>query len=71
MPTQDTLTLAEVMFHAEQFCCRVEAAFARHSWLSGEDAEELRLKLGQARNILAELQRSFDGGRCGSGGERC
>ncbi len=47
MPTQDTLTLAEVMFHAEQFCCRVEAAFAGHGLLRGEDAEELRLSVPQ------------------------
>ena len=56
---EDTLTLAELMFHAEQFCVRVEAALA-DAPPALEDRDELRLKLGQCHNLLAELQTMFE-----------
>jgi len=57
--SEEVLTLAELMFHAEQFCLRVDAV-VRQSASKDEDCEELRLKLGQCRNLLAELQHAFD-----------
>jgi len=56
---EDTLTLYELMFKAEQFCSRVEAAMADAPPDLEED-EELRLKIGQCHNLLAELQKAYN-----------
>ena len=59
--TEDTETLAELMLHADQFCSKVEEAtkdvapIAEHS--------DLRIKIGQIRNQLAQLQEIFDDGK--------
>ena len=56
--SEDSETVAELMLHAEQFCSRVEEAtkdvapIAEHS--------ELRIKIGQIRNQLAQLQEIFN-----------
>lgn len=59
MDPTGTQTLAELLFHAEQFCLRVDKARDDRA-LSSADGEELRLKIGQARNIIAVLQQAFD-----------
>ena len=57
----DNLTLVELMFHAEQFCARIESVIADCAPASvPEDDEELRLKIGACRNILALLQADLD-----------
>jgi hypothetical protein len=59
--SEDSETVAELMLHAEQFCSRVEEAtkdvapIAEHS--------ELRIKIGQIRNQLTELQEIFNDGK--------
>ena len=59
--TEDTETLAELMLHADQFCSKVEEAtkdvapIVEHS--------DLRIKIGQIRNQLAQLQEIFDDGK--------
>jgi hypothetical protein len=58
MNTEDTLTLAELMLHAEQLCATVEAAIKDTAPVSNE--EELRSKIGQCRNMLAVLQDYFN-----------
>ncbi len=55
----ESLTLAELMFHAEQFCLRVEAAVADCA-PQPDDDEELRSKIGQCRTIIAHLQELYD-----------
>lgn len=54
----DTTVLVELMLNAEQLCAILEKP--RDKVPSDRDAEELRLKLGQARNALARLQSRFD-----------
>ena len=56
---EDTLTLTELLLHAEQFCRKVEAA-AAVSTLTADEVAELRLKISQARNVLSLLQRAFE-----------
>lgn len=57
--SEDSLTLVELMFHAERFCLKVESAiFDRVP--SSKDDEELGLKIGQCRNLLQRLQESFE-----------
>ena len=60
MPDEDTLTLAELMLHAEQFCAAVEVLGRNMN--AREDAAELRLKISQCRGFLATLQTSYDDG---------
>lgn len=57
--SEDTATLAELMLHADQFCAGVESAVKAAPQDHLKD-EELRLKIGQCRNILARLQGFFD-----------
>ncbi len=61
MADEDSLTLVELMLHADQFCSEIEAG--GKSILSGEDQTELRLKISQCRGFLAELQRIFEDGK--------
>ena len=56
---EDTLTLAELLLHAERFCLRVEAAVA-DSAPAPEEQTELRLKISQCRGLLARLQQAYD-----------
>jgi hypothetical protein len=56
--SEDTLTLAELMLHAEQFCARVEGA-AKDVAPSLEE-KELRAKIGQCRTQLGYLQNLFN-----------
>ena len=56
---EDTLTLTELLFHAEQFCLRIETAVADSAPAPDED-EELRLKIAQCRGLLALLQKAFE-----------
>ncbi len=60
MADEDSLTLVELMLHADQFCSEVEAGGKSIS--SVEDRAELRLKISQCRGFLAELQRIFEEG---------
>jgi hypothetical protein len=53
------MTLVEVMLHAERFCLEVENAL-KDVGPNAEEDEELRLKIGQCRNILVLLQGYFD-----------
>jgi hypothetical protein len=55
----ETPTLAELMLHSEQFCLRVEAA-AADAAPDAVPSDELRLKIGQCRGILALLQKRFE-----------
>ena len=54
----DDALLVELMLQAEVFCNRVEAV-AKKS-LPHSELEELRLKIGQCRGALAELQRKYE-----------
>ena len=58
VPNAEDATLLEIMFHAERFCDRVEAAIADCAPDQEED-EELRMKISLARNLLAKLQDAF------------
>ncbi len=58
--SDDTLTLTELMLHAEQFCSGVEATIKD---LSSEDRDELRLKIVQCRSLISELQAIFEDDR--------
>jgi hypothetical protein len=58
---EDTETLAELMLHAEQFCSRVEEATKDVAPIAEQG--ELRIKIGQIRNQLAQLQEIFDDGK--------
>ena len=58
---EDTETLAELMFHAEQFCSKVDDAIKDVAPVSEE--KELRTKIGQCRNQLAYLQEVFNDGK--------
>jgi hypothetical protein len=54
----EATVLAELMLSAEQLCAILENP--QENRLTNADAEELRLKLGQARNAVARLQSRFD-----------
>ena len=56
---EETLTLAELLFHADRFCLRIEAAVA-DSAPAPDDDEELRLKIAQCRNLISLLQKAFE-----------
>ena len=58
---EDTETLAELMLHADQFCCRVEEATKDVAPIA--EQSELRIKIGQIRNQLASLQEVFNDGK--------
>jgi hypothetical protein len=58
---EDTETLVELMFHAEQFCSKVEAA--TKDVAPNPEEKELRLKIGQCRNELAYLQELYNDGK--------
>lgn len=55
----DTPTLAELLFHAEQFCLRVESAIADAA-PNPDEHDDLRLKIAQCRSVLSVLQEAFD-----------
>ncbi len=56
--SDDTHTLAELMLHADRLCSRVEGLLNDAAPILEE--EQLRLKLGQCRNLLARLQDIFN-----------
>lgn len=56
---QDPITLAELLFHAEQFCLQIESRVADSAPDPAED-EELRLKIAQCRSLLSLLQNAYD-----------
>jgi hypothetical protein len=58
---EDTQTLAELMLHVDQFCSKVEDAVKDVA--PSSDEQQLRLKIGQCRNQLAELQELFNDGK--------
>lgn len=47
-------TLSDLMFRAEQFCSTAEMRSAKPS------QERLRLKIGECRNLIAELQTAYN-----------
>ncbi len=53
--SKEKLSLSELIFHADQFCSRVEAALA-HSMPDGAEDEELRWQMTQSRSLLGRLQ---------------
>lgn len=57
--SEDTAILSELMLHADQFCGRVESVI-KDAPPEAQEEEELRLKVGQCRNLLARLQTAFD-----------
>ena len=59
--SEDTKTLIELMLHAEQFCSKVDEATKDVAPIA-EDGE-LRVKIGQIRNQLTELQEIFNDGK--------
>ena len=59
--SEDSETVTELMLHAEQFCSRVEEATNDVAPIAEHD--ELRIKIGQVRNQLAQLQEIFDDGK--------
>ena len=59
--SEDTKTLVELMLHAEQFCSKVDEATKDVAPIA-EDGE-LRVKIGQIRNQLTELQEIFNDGK--------
>ncbi len=67
MADEDSLTLVELMLHADQFCSEVEAA--AKSITNREDQAELRLKITQCRGFLAELQTVFEEGQLNIGNQ--
>jgi len=56
---EDTLTLAELLLHAERFCLGIESAVANAAPAPAED-EELRLKIAQCRGLISLLQKAFE-----------
>jgi hypothetical protein len=56
---EEPLTLAELVFHAERFCLRIESAVADSAPAPDND-EELRLKIAQCRGLLSLLQKAFE-----------
>ena len=59
--SEDSETVAELMLHAEQFCSRVEEATKDVAPIA--ENGELRIKIGQIRNQLTELQEIFNDGK--------
>ena len=59
--SEDSETLAELMLHAEQFCSKVEEATKDVAPIAEQG--ELRIKIGQIRNQLAQLQEIFNDGK--------
>lgn len=59
--SEDSETVVELMLHAEQFCSRVEGATKDVAPIA--EHGELRIKIGQIRNKLAQLQEIFDDGK--------
>ena len=59
--SEESETVAELMLHAEQFCSRVEEATKDVAPIA--EHGELRIKIGQIRNKLAELQEISDDGK--------
>ena len=59
--SEDTKTLIELMLHAEQFCSKVDEVTKDVAPIA-EDGE-LRVKIGQIRNQLTELQEIFNDGK--------
>lgn len=55
--SEETLTLTELMLHAEQFCSRVEGISKDRN---NQEWDELRMKIAQSRSLLAELQTIYD-----------
>jgi hypothetical protein len=55
---EDTVTLAEMMLSAEQFCSKVETA--AQDLAPTPEQEDLRLKLNQCRTLLIQLQALYD-----------
>lgn len=60
MEGEDSLTLVELMLHADQFCSHIEEV--SKGIHSVADRAELRLKVSQCRGFLGELQTIFDNG---------
>ena len=58
MPQTIAQTLAEMMFHAQRFCSKVEDAVKDAAPISQE--EDLRIKIGQCRNQFVHLQKLFE-----------
>ena len=56
--SEEGWTLFEIILRAEQFCGRIESR-ARNKLKKAEE-EEVRLKIGQCRNLLAELHKAYD-----------
>ena len=56
--TDETARLSELMLQADVFCCRIEAAVKRLP--KSPTYDELRLKIGQCRCVIALLQKRFD-----------
>jgi hypothetical protein len=59
--SEESETVAELMLHAEQFCSRVEEATKDVAPIA--EHGELRIKIGQIRNQLTELQEIFNDGK--------
>jgi hypothetical protein len=59
--SEDSETLSELMLHAEQFCSRVEEATKDVAPIV--QYNDLRIKIGQIRNQLTELQETFNDGK--------
>ena len=58
MPQTIAQTLAEMMFHAQRFCSKVEDAVKDAAPISHE--EDVRIKIGQCRNQFVHLQKLFE-----------
>ena len=57
---EETETLADLMFHAEYLCSKIEQATMDGAPIAQRN--ELRLKIGQCRNQLAYLQEFYNAG---------
>jgi hypothetical protein len=55
---EDTSTLSELMLCADQFCSKIESI--AQDLAPTREQEELRLKVGQCRMVLGQLQQFFD-----------
>ena len=60
MSSEESLTLADLMLHAEQFCAQCDVLGSRVR--DRDERAELRLKLSQCRGFLSLLQNSYDEG---------
>lgn len=58
MVRDEYLTLTEVMLGAERFCALIEAR--SRAVPAKRNDEQLRLKIGECRNLVAELQKAYD-----------